>query len=262
VIFFRGLNLNGSGKSTSKNSSKDQVRFARQDRKLEQQKTQLMDSFELSKRRQVEATGEGLKVGEKSVTAQKVAGEQVGYHFKNWVRDTQERYGATPISKPEQPPITPKQYIKLGKEGLQTTPEVVKMSTKLVQSQREWDKASKLEDKILKKMAQQGKVYEEKLFTPENGASGHLIHSVRFGNTVQQRYGENPFKNVADPRRGPITPDMPQPIGYSSSKGWKYAPKIETYLNNLNKPEDISWMSKVQGSISTPEQIRILEQPY
>jgi len=266
--------------------------FASQRRvnQLDQNKRKLMNSYNASLRHQTEATGKMLEMANKQTAAQQVAGQQGSYYFQDWVRQKQLQFGAThPIPQPVQPPITSGQKIQVGMQALQSTPDVFVMGSKLAQSQRDWNKASKLEDKVLSTQAQQTldqtrnpvrfegdqfydafespqeikQVYKEKLLTPENGDSALLLHSDRFKNTLQQRYGENPFQPAkrTDFLGRDKTPPVPQPIAYGSKQGWIYDDKTMAYLNNRNKPEDLSWIPQVRNGVYGNEQARLLQQP-
>lgn len=252
-------------------------------------KRNLLNHFNGSLQNQTEATAKVLQIAAKQTAAQEVAGQQASYYFQDWARSKQLQFGQKAIPQPVQPPITGQQKLHIGTQALQATPDVFVATAKLAKSQRDWNQASQLEDKVLKREAQQkldaernpvkfkgdkfydafespqeiSQVYKEKLLTPENGDSAHLIYSERFRNTLQQRYGENPFQpakrvNFLGQDK---TPAVPKPTAYSSKTGWIYDDKTMTYLKNKDKPEDLSWIPHVRGPISGHEQIQMLQEP-
>lgn len=277
---------------------------------LQQNQQKLVKTFHKGLKNQTVATAKMMKLAETQTTAQTVAAEQARPIVKDCFQKLST--GSKPAVATKAPAITPQQKIDMGTQALKATPEFTSAYTKITQAEHQLHQASKLEDKVLKAKAQQAletdlnmvvhkgeKFYDayespreiemasqkyEKLLKPEYG--NHILHSDRFKDAIDARYGSNPFEvtTKAKPLFGHSKPNPspPRPIGYQSSKGWLYDEKTTAYLHSIDpkelskwikdektlayfrksyRPEDLSWIQPVQDRVIGNEQAALLQRP-
>ena len=195
--------------------------------RIQSQEKKLLHYYGKAVKNQTKATTTAMKVAGKQKTALQVGSEQASYRIQKQL----SKYGTTSNEAAQKaatgpaPRIKAQDKIDMGVSGLKSTPEAYKAYYLSKKSSNTLQKASKLEDRILKARTQQalnqGQQSPEplpKLIKPDMGS--HILHSPRFKGALENRYGGQ-TKTAAKTTQSENRP--PQ-----------------------NHPEDLSWMDGVE----------------